>query len=77
MSGARYGSSDSSIKPSSPCVRGNGPIAAISFSLMPEVMNCAKPPSPSGTPSAAYRAPASSRAAWTSFWRIDSTSALR
>ena len=49
----RYGCGDSSIAPSRPCVRGSGPIAAISFSLIPEVMNCANAPSPSGTPIAA------------------------
>ena len=53
MSSIRYGSGDSSIAPSSPCVRGSGPIASISFSLMPEVMKREKLPSPSGTPSAA------------------------
>ena len=45
----------------------------MSSSLIPEVMNCAKPPSPSGTPIAAYVAPASSRAASTSFCRTGST----
>ena len=49
----RYGSGDSSIAPSSPCVRGSGPSASISFSLMPEVMKRENAPSPSGTPSAA------------------------
>ena len=53
MSGVRYGSGDSSIAPSSPCVRGSGPIAAISSSLIPDVMKRANAPSPSGTPSAA------------------------
>ena len=52
MSSVRYGSRVSSIAPSIPCVRGSGPIAAISSSLIPEVMKRAKPPSPSGTPSA-------------------------
>ena len=47
------GSGDSSIAPSSPCVRGSGPIAAISSSLIPDVMKRANAPSPSGTPSAA------------------------
>ncbi len=45
--------SASSIAPRSPCVRGSGSIAAISSSLIPEVMNWAKAPSPSGIPSAA------------------------
>ena len=53
MSGVRCERSDSSIAPSSPCVRGSGPIAATSSSVIPAVMNCAKPPSPSGMPSAA------------------------
>ena len=53
MSGVRCDSSDSSIAPSSPCVRGSGPIAAISSSVIPEVMKRAKLPWPSGTPSAA------------------------
>jgi hypothetical protein len=44
---------DSSIAPSIPCVRGQRPIAAISSSLIPEVMKRANAPSPSGTPSAA------------------------
>ena len=38
----RYGSGDSSIAPSRPCVRGSGPIASISASLIPEVMKRAK-----------------------------------
>ena len=41
------------MAPSSPWVRGSGPMAAMSSSLMPEVMNWAKAPSPSGTPIAA------------------------
>ena len=53
MSLVRYGTGEVSIAPSIPCVRGSGPIAAISSSLMPEVMNWAKAPSPSGTPIAA------------------------
>ena len=40
---------------------------------MPEVMNCAKPPSSSGIPSAAYRALLSERAVSASFWRTAST----
>ena len=36
MSTVRYGRSDSSIAPSSPCVRGSGPIAATSSSVMPD-----------------------------------------
>ena len=35
-------------------MRGSGPIASISSSLIPEVMKRANAPSPSGTPSAAY-----------------------
>src|SRR3954466_15150360 len=62
MSAVRKGSGVSSIAPSSPCVRGSGPIAATSSSLMPELRNWLNPPSPSGSPSAAYRADASSRA---------------
>src|SRR3954452_1200252 len=73
MSSVRCGRSLSSIAPSSPCVRGSGPIAATSSSLIPDVMNCSNAPSPSGTPSAAYRAPASSRAASTSRCRTAST----
>src|SRR3954468_10441543 len=69
----RCGPSESSIPPSSPCVRGSGPIAATSSSLMPDVMNRSNAPSPSGTPIAAYRAPASSRAASTSRWSTFST----
>ncbi len=53
MSFVRYGAGDSSIAPSRPCVRGSGPIAAISSSLMPDVMKRANAPSPSGMPSAA------------------------
>ena len=41
MSGVRNGSGDSSIAPSIPWVRGSGPIAAISSSLMPDVMKLA------------------------------------
>ena len=50
MSGIRSGAVDSSIAASRPCVRGSGPICAISSSLMPDVTKRAKPPSPSGTP---------------------------
>ena len=53
MSSVRCGSADSSIAPSIPCVRGSGPIASISSSLIPEVMKLANAPSPSGMPSAA------------------------
>ena len=53
------------------------PIAAISSSLMPETRNLRKPPPPSGMPSAAYRAPASSRAESTSCCRTSSTGQLR
>ena len=54
MSAVRSGAaSGSSIAPSRPWVRGSDPSGAISSSLMPEVMNCPKPPSPSGTPIAA------------------------
>ena len=53
MSSVRNGAGDSSMAPSSPCVRGSGPIAATSSSVMPAVTNCAKFPSPSGMPSAA------------------------
>src|SRR3954466_5251773 len=49
-------------------------MASINRSLMPEVMKRANAPSPSGTPSAAYRAPPSSRAAWTRRWSTGSTS---
>jgi hypothetical protein len=50
MSVIRSGSGDSSIAARRPCVRGSGPMAAISSSLIPEVTKRAKPPSPSGTP---------------------------
>ena len=53
MSSVRCGSAESSIAPSIPCVRGSGPIASISSSLMPDVMKLSKAPSPSGIPSAA------------------------
>ncbi len=49
----RCGSGETSIAPSIPCVRGSGPIAAISSSLIPDVMKLANAPSPSGMPSAA------------------------
>ena len=52
-----------SIAPRSPCWRGSSPIASHCLSVSPEVTNCEKPPSPSGTPIAAYRAPVSFRAA--------------
>ena len=53
MSSVRCGPGVSNIAPSIPCVRGSGPIAAISSSLIPDVMNDEKRPSPSGMPSAA------------------------
>src|SRR2546423_5353586 len=56
-----------------PCWRGSGPSDAISLSVMPEVRNWPKPPSPSGPPGAAYRACASSRALSTSRCRTSST----
>ena len=55
-------------------MRGSGPIASISSSLIPDVMNDANAPSPSGMPSAAYFAPASSRAESTSRCSTGSTS---
>src|SRR6266536_1363197 len=73
MSGTRQDSVSSRVAPSRPWVRGRSPIMAARASLMPEVRNFAKPPRPSGTPSAAYRARPSSRAAWTSFCRMAST----
>ena len=73
MSSVRYEAEVSSIAPSIPWVRGSGPIAAISSSVMPETRKRRKPPSPSGIPSAAYRAPTSSRAELTSRWRTSST----
>ena len=42
-------------------------------SVIPDVMKRANPPSPSGTPIAAYRAPASSRAVSTICSRMGST----
>ena len=62
MSRVRYDSVDSRMAPRTPCWRGSGPRDAISSSLIPDVRKLRKPPSPSGRPSAAYRAPASSRA---------------
>ena len=53
MSSVRKGSDASSIAPSMPCVRGSGPISAISSSLIPATRKRVKPPSPSGIPSAA------------------------
>ena len=53
MSSVRNGSAASSIAPSIPCWRGSGPSLAISSSLMPATRKRAKPPSPSGMPSAA------------------------
>ena len=53
MSAVRYGVLSSNIAPSIPCWRGSGPSEAISSSLMPAVRNWLKPPSPSGSPSAA------------------------
>ena len=50
MSAVRYESKPSSIAPSRPCVSGSGPSRSISSSLMPEVRNWAKPPSPFGMP---------------------------
>ena len=73
MSLVRYGVVVSSMAPSMPCCRGSGPSEAISSSLMPEVRKRRKPPSPSGSPSAAYRAPASSRELSTSRCRTSST----
>ena len=53
MSGVRNGSGEASIAPSIPCVRGSGPMAAISSSVMPDTRKRLKPPAPSGVPSAA------------------------
>ena len=53
MSSVSCGSGDCSIAPSIPCVRGSGPMASISSSLIPDVMKLANAPSPSGMPSAA------------------------
>ena len=53
MSSVRCGSGEVNISPSIPCVRGSGPIASISSSLIPDVMKLANAPSPSGIPSAA------------------------
>src|SRR5438105_5588054 len=63
MFGKRCDSGRSSIAPRRPCWRGSSPIASYCFCVIPEVMKCENPPSPSGTPIAAYRAPASCRAA--------------
>lgn len=49
----RYAPLVCSIAPSMLCVRGSGPIAATSSSLMPETRKRLNPPSPSGMPSAA------------------------
>jgi hypothetical protein len=73
MSSVRNDAADSSIAPSIPCVRGSGPSFATRSSLIPAVRNRLKPPSPSGVPSAAYRAPASSRAPSTRRWSTSST----
>ena len=53
MSSVRNGSGVVNIAPSIPCVRGSGPIVAISSSLIPETRNRRNPPSLSGIPSAA------------------------
>ena len=53
MSSVRYGPGATSIAPSMPWVRGSGPIAAISSSLIPATRKREKPPAPSGMPSAA------------------------
>src|ERR687896_1120168 len=61
------------MAPSTPCCRGSGPSEATRRSLIPEVRNRRKPPSPSGRPRAAYRAPASSREPSTSRCKTSST----
>ena len=62
MSSSRSGLPSRSITASIPCWRGSGPIAACSLAVRPSTTNSAKVPASPGTPSAAYRAPASDRA---------------
>src|SRR5918911_1708027 len=50
MLGKRWLRGVSSMAPRRPCWRGRSPIASYCFWLIPEVMKCEKPPSPSGTP---------------------------
>ena len=63
MSASRIVSVEDSSAPSRPWVRGRVPIRAHVSASTPAVRNRPKPPAPSGTPIAAYRAPARSRAA--------------
>ena len=62
MSSSRSGLPSRRITASMPCWRGSGPMSACCRAEMPSTTNSAKPPRSSGTPSAAYRAPARLRA---------------
>ena len=61
MSASRSGWPSRSMTASMPCWRGSGPIALRWRSEMPSTTNSANEPWSSGTPSAAYLAPASER----------------
>jgi len=61
MSASRNGWPSRRMTPSMPCWRGSGPIALRHRSEMPSTTNSANEPRSSGTPSAAYLAPASER----------------